>query len=395
MLLPCQKQIAIIFVFMKKNLIGGGHRLGILGGGQLGRMFIQEAISYDIQVHIMDTDESCPSYIIANSFTKGDITDYNDVIAFGEKLDVLTVEIENVNIEALYDLEKQGVTVYPQPRVLEIIKDKGLQKKFYSENNIPTASFIITEKSPNKNKIQESIPFVQKLRKGGYDGRGVTIVETVEDMDSIFEEASIIEELIAFSKELSVIVARNKSGETVVYPAVECEFNSVNLVEYLFSPADIDSDIERKAAEIAIDVINKIDMVGILAVELFLTEGGEILVNEIAPRPHNSGHHTIECNVTSQFEQHLRSVLDLPLGSTELTRYGVMINLLGNEGYNGLARYEGLNEVLKENDVHVHLYGKKMTKPFRKMGHITVASATMDKAKKIAESIKGKIKVVA
>ena len=213
-------------------------------------------------------------------------------------------------------------------------------------------------------------------------------------MDSIFEEASIIEELIAFSKERSVIVARNKSGETVVYLAVECEFNSVNLVEYLFSPADIDSDIERKAAEIAIDVINKIDMVGILAVELFLTEGGEILVNEIAPRPHNSGHHTIECNVTSQFEQHLRSVLDLPLGSTELTRYWVMINLLRNEGYNGLARYEGLNEVPKEYDVHVHLYGKKMTKPFRKMRHITVASATMDKAKKIAESIKGKIKVV-
>jgi len=379
---------------MEKDLIGGGHRLGILGGGQLGRMFIQEAISYDIQVHIMDTDETAPSYIIASSYTKGDITDYNDVMAFGEKLDVLTVEIENVNIEALYDLEKRGVTVYPQPRVLEIIKDKGLQKKFYSENNIPTAAYIATEKSPNKNDIQQRIPCVQKLRKGGYDGRGVTIIKTVEDMDSVFKEASIIEELIPFRKELSVIVARNHSGETAVYPTVECEFNSVNLVEYLFSPADIDSDIEQKAAETAIDVINKLDMVGILAVELFLTHQDGLLVNEIAPRPHNSGHHTIECNVTSQFEQHLRSVLNLPLGSTELTRYGVMINLLGNEEHNGLARYEGLNSVLKENDVHVHLYGKKITKPFRKMGHVTIASATMDKAKKIAESIKGKIKII-
>lgn len=378
---------------MRKNLIGEAHRLGILGGGQLGRMFIQEAISYNIQVHIMDKDETSPCYLIASSFKKGDITDYHDVLSFGQKLDALTVEIENVNIEALYDLEKQGVTVYPQPRVLEIIKDKGLQKKFYIENNIPTAPFITMEKGHDKSAIAARIPFVQKLRKGGYDGRGVTIIKTVEDMNTIFEEASIIEELIPFSKELSVIVARNKQGETVVYPTVECEFNEANLVAYLFSPADIESTIEQKAAEIAIDLINKLDMVGILAVELFLTQDGELLVNEIAPRPHNSGHHTIECNVTSQFEQHLRSVLNLPLGSTELTRYGVMLNLIGKEGYSGVAIYEGLNEVLNEDDVHVHLYGKKVTKPFRKMGHITVASATMDKAKKIAATVKDKIEV--
>jgi len=380
---------------MEKDLIGSSHRLGILGGGQLGRMFIQEAISYDIHVHIMENDNNAPSANIATSFTKGDITDYNDVIAFGKNMDVLTVEIENVNIEALYDLEKSGVKVYPQPHILEIIKDKGLQKAFYKENGVPTSDFELIEANADLSKLENRIPFVHKLRTGGYDGKGVEIIRSIDDLKSTFKEASIIEELIPFEKELSVIVSRNANGQTAVYPTVECEFNEANLVAYLFSPANISAEIEKKANEVAIDVINKLQLVGILAVELFLTKDGEILVNEVAPRPHNSGHHTIECNVTSQFEQHMRSVLNMPLGSTEMTRYGVMLNLIGSAGHTGKAVYKGLNALVAKPGVHIHIYGKEQTKPNRKMGHVTIAASTMPEAKEIAAEIKGQIEVVA
>lgn len=380
---------------MEKDLIGSSHRLGILGGGQLGRMFIQEAISYNIHVHIMENDLNAPCVTIATTFTKGDITNYNDVIAFGKDMDVITVEIENVNIEALYELEKAGVKVYPQPHILEIIKDKGLQKIFYEENNIPTSDFELVEANADLSLLIGKIPFVHKIRTGGYDGKGVEIIRSAEDMISTFSEASIIEKLIPFEKELSVIVSRNATGETAVYPTVECEFNEVNLVAYLFSPADITSEIEKKANDLAIEVINKLGLVGILAVELFLTKEGEILVNEVAPRPHNSGHHTIECNVTSQFEQHLRSILNLPLGSTEMTQYGVMLNLIGAEGYSGKAIYKGLHSIVTKPGVHIHIYGKEQTKPNRKMGHITIAASTMEKAKRIASEIKDQIEVVA
>ena len=364
---------------MGKTQIGKSHSLAILGGGQLGRMFIQEAISYDVQVHIMENDENAPSAKIANSFTIGDITNFDDVYAFGKDKDVITVEIENVNIEALYKLESEGVEIYPQPHVLEMIKDKGLQKEFYIQNNIPTSPFNLVDKNTTKSELINAIPFVQKLRTGGYDGKGVIVVKSENDLVNSFTNPSIREHLIPFEKELSVIVARNKNGETAVYPTVECEFNEANLVAFLFSPANITSSIETKAQNLAIEVINKIGLIGILAVEFFLTTDGNLLVNEVAPRPHNSGHHTIECNVTSQFEQHMRSVLNMPLGSTETIQNGAMINLIGENGHTGPVFYEGINEIIKEKGVHVHIYGKDQTKPNRKMGHVTIASSTIKK----------------
>ena len=379
---------------MNKSIIGSQYRLGILGGGQLGRMIIQEAINYNIDIHIMDKDENSPCASIAKSYTNGDIKNFDDVVKFGKNLNTLTVEIENVNIDALYYLEKNGVQIFPQPRVLEIIKDKGLQKQFYKENKIPTSEFELISSNTKKTILEERIPFVQKLRTGGYDGRGVELIKSKSDLQNVFLKPSIIEKIVPFVKELSVIVARNKAGQTAVYPIVECQFNKVNLVEFLFSPAQISKEIEEKATKIAVDIINTLDMVGILAVELFLCENGEILVNEIAPRPHNSGHHTIECNITSQFEQHLRSILNMPLGATEMIQCGVMINLLGSEGFNGKAIYEGLFDVTAIDGVHVHIYGKKLTKPHRKMGHITVADKSLDKAIEKAKDIKQKLRVI-
>ncbi len=378
---------------MKKNVFGKELKLGILGGGQLGRMFIQEAINYNIDVSIMENSKNAPCASIAHPFVLGDITKYEDVLSFGKNLDVLTVEIENINIEALYELEKQGVKVFPQARVLEIIKDKGVQKQFYVDRNIPTSPFFFYENG-NHSELQSKIPFVQKLRTGGYDGQGVQLIKNEKQLQELFSAPSIIEEMVPFTKELSVIVARNENGETVSYQTVECEFNNANLVEFLFSPADIDDEIEQKAQELAIRVINELEMVGILAVELFLTENGEVLVNEIAPRPHNSGHHTIECNVTSQFEQHLRSILNLPLGNTDLIQYGAMINLLGEDGFEGTAIYENFDEIMSIPGVHIHLYGKEITKPNRKMGHITVANKDLQTAKKMAKQVKKSVRII-
>lgn len=377
-----------------RSVTGNSFRLGILGGGQLGRMFIQEAANFDVQVHILDSSSNGPAGQLATSFTEGDITDYDDVFAFGKSLDLLTVEIENVNIEALYDLEKEGVKVFPQPRVLSIIKDKGTQKEFYREHNIPTSNFELLDENPNSEELEKRLPFVQKLRTGGYDGRGVQVLRTKEDLSAAFREPSIAEELIDFQKELSVIVARNERGETAVYPTVECEFNDANLVEYLFSPAEVSESIEKNAEKLAIDVINAFEMVGILAVEMFLTKSGELLVNEVAPRPHNSGHHTIECNVTSQFEQHLRSIVNWPLGSTAIEKQGVMLNVLGAPDYVGTTVYDGLEEIISIPGVYPHLYGKTTTKPNRKMGHITIASHDMNDAKQKADKVKQLIRVI-
>ncbi len=375
---------------MEKNIFGKEYRLGILGGGQLGRMFIQEAINYNIDVHIMENDENAPSANLATTFTKGEITNYEDVLAFGKNLNVLTVEIENVNIEALYELERIGVKVYPQARVLEIIKDKGVQKEFYKNNQIPSSDFFYFSKDE-----EISLPCVQKIRTGGYDGQGVKIIRSKSDLKNLFSEPSIIEELIPFEKELSVIVARNESGQTAVYQTVECQFNEANLVEFLFSPAEIAPEIEKQATDLALDVINKLEMIGILAVELFLTADGKLYVNEVAPRPHNSGHQTIECNISSQFEQHLRAILDLPLGSTDIIQNGVMINLLGETDYSGNAIYQGLEDIISIPGVHVHLYGKLTTKPNRKMGHVTVTNSSMSEAKRVAKIVKSKLKIIA
>jgi 5-(carboxyamino)imidazole ribonucleotide synthase len=371
-------------------------KLGLLGGGQLGRMMIQEAISYNIDVHVLDGDSQAPCSSIATTFTHGSITDYQTVLDFGSDKDVITVEIENVNIEALEALERQGKKVFPQPRVLKIIKDKGLQKQFYLDNNLPTAPFILVSNQKDIETNANFLPAANKLRTGGYDGKGVVLLKSENDIENGFDAPGILEKFVPFIKELAVIVARNESGETVVYPTVECEFSpKLNLVEFLFAPASISSEVDKKAQQIARDVINKLDMVGILAVELFLLENDEILINEIAPRPHNSGHHTIECNFTSQFEQHFRAVLNLPLGNTDIILPGVMINLLGEANYAGPAKYIGVYEAMQQKGVYIHLYGKTATKPHRKMGHITVVNQEIESAKKTARELINSVKVIA
>lgn len=371
-------------------------KLGILGGGQLGRMFIQEAANLDVKVYIMDGSGYSPSRELAHHFTFGSITDYEDVYYFGKGKDVLTIEIENVNVEALYQLEKEGVKVFPQPRVIELVQDKGLQKQFYIDNNIPTAPFFLIE---NRNEISSYItelPFMQKMRIGGYDGKGVTALKSEDDIINGFDAPSVLEKFIDFEKELSVIVARNEKGEVESFPLVEQEFNTeANLIEFLISPANVSSEVEEKAKAIAEQIINKLEMVGILAVELFLTKDGKVLVNEIAPRPHNSGHQTIEGNITSQYEQHLRSILNLPLGSTDIVEASVMLNLLGEKGHTGKVYYKGLEDVLKMKGVKPHIYGKAITKPFRKMGHVTIVNKSLEKAKEIAQEVKDTLKVVA
>lgn len=380
---------------MKKTWQQKDFKLGMIGGGQLGRMFIQEAINYNVGVHILDGDPNAPCANLANSFTLGNIQNYDAVFNFGKDKDLITVEIENINIEALEHLEKLGKSVFPQPSVLRIIRDKGIQKQFYIDNNIPTAPFKIISSKEELSKASSVFPAVQKMRTGGYDGKGVQILKTISDLDKAFEVPSILEELIPFKKEISVIVSRNQNGEILCYPAVECEFNpDANLVEFLFAPASISKEVERKAIDIATTIISKLEMVGILAVEFFVLEDDSLLVNEIAPRPHNSGHHTIECNYTSQFEQHLRSILNLPLGNTDIILPGVMINLLGEANYEGDAKYEGIEKCISLKGAKIHLYGKKTTKPFRKMGHLTVINENLEEAKKTARLIQETLKIV-
>lgn len=379
---------------MTKTWYGRELQIGVLGGGQLGRMLIQAANSFDIQLHMLDPDPAAPCAQIAYSFQTGSLTDYDTVMAFGQDKDLLTVEIENVNTAALRALEQQGVKVFPQPHVLELIKDKGLQKQFYIDHNIPTAPFILWD-SQQQQTIPFSLPLVHKLRTGGYDGKSVQIIQTKEELEKSFDGPAIIEACIPFVKELSVIVARNEERQTKCFPLVECQFNSeANLVEFLFSPAAVSAEIEAQAQTIAIDIIEKLDMVGLLAVELFLTDSGELLVNEIAPRPHNSGHHTIEIARCSQFEQHLRAILNLPLGDTQLHSAGAMLNLIGEKGHDGPVYYEGLEEILKIPGVHPHLYGKTQTKPFRKMGHVTISAANIAALKAKAQIVKETIKVI-
>lgn len=368
-------------------------KIGVLGGGQLGRMLIQEAIDLDIHLHMMDPDPNAPCSLIAHSFTCGSITDYESVIEFGMDKHLVTVEIENVNIEALETLEEKGVKIFPQPRVLRTIKDKGIQKQFYTDFGIPTAPFKLYENANDIKDADINYPVIQKMRTGGYDGKGVQLLKQPEDS---FDAPNLCESLIDFDKELSIIVARNENGDVQCFPSVECEFNpEANLVEYLFSPANISQEITSKANSIAKDLIQKLDMIGLLAVEFFLCKNGDLLVNEIAPRPHNSGHHTIECCNTSQYAQHLRSILNLPLGDTRLLNPGAMINILGEKGFTGPAIYEGLEKILKLPGVHPHIYGKTDTKPFRKMGHVTITGDTLIEVKNIAEKVKESINVKA
>ena len=370
-------------------------KLGILGGGQLGRMLIQETINLDVDVHVLDPDPDAPCRDIAHSFTNGSFKDHETVLAFGKGMDVLTIEIEHVNVDALEVLEAEGVKVYPQPNVIRLIQDKGAQKTFYTEHGIPTAGYRLI----GENEVADHtdfFPVFQKLRKGGYDGKGVQSLKTVADLAEAFSEPSVLEKAVDLEKELSVIVARNASGEVKTFPTVELEFNPVaNLVEFLFSPADVSDEVEKKAQEIAKVIAEKLEIVGLLAVELFLDKKGNVLVNEIAPRPHNSGHQSIEGNYTSQFMQHVRAILDISLGNTEIVKPSVMVNLLGEAGFTGEATYEGLEDVLAMKGVNVHLYGKRFTKPFRKMGHVTVIAETLSEAKSTAKKVQQTLKVKA
>lgn len=370
-------------------------KLGVLGGGQLGRMLIQSAMNYNVSVYILDPDVNAPCKEFASEFHHGSLKSYDTVYNFGKKVDVLTIEIESVNTEALEQLEKEGVKVLPQFNVIRLIQDKGLQKEFYKERGIPTAEYFLLENKEELKDFESFFPAVQKLRREGYDGRGVFKIKSSSDIEGGFNNPSVLEKLIDFEKEISVIVARNASGEVRAYPTVELDFHpEQNLVEYLFSPADISEEMEQKAQDIAKKVAEEIGIIGLLAVEMFITKDGQILVNEIAPRTHNSGHHSIEANITSQFEQHLRSVLNLPLGATDIKTNAVMVNLLGEPGHDGAAKYAGMEEVLATEGVGLHLYGKKFTRPFRKMGHITVVDKDMAEAKRKARFVKNKLKVI-
>ncbi len=370
--------------------------IGILGGGQLGRMIIQNGVNLNLNISVLDPDKNAPCKHLVKKFTQGSLTDYETVLAFGKGKDLITIEIENVNIEALKVLEKEGVKVYPQPHIIELIQDKGAQKMFYQRNNLPSPDFFLVEKKEQITKYADYFPFFQKLRKGGYDGKGVTKLVSPHHLDKAFEAPSVLERLVDFDKELAVIVARSESGEIKCFPVVECEFSpEANLVEFLFSPANIKKNVEKEAIRLATQVAEKLGIIGLLAVELFLTKDGKVLINEVAPRPHNSGHHTIEANVTSQFEQHLRAILNLPLGDTSIVKAGVMVNLLGDFGHEGVAVYQGMEDVLKFSGVYIHLYGKQLTKPFRKMGHVTIVDDDILKAKQKAKLVKSTLKVIA
>jgi 5-(carboxyamino)imidazole ribonucleotide synthase len=367
----------------------------MLGGGQLGRMFIQEAINYDVKVAILDPALDAPCASICHEFVCGSFQDYDTVLAFGGDKDILTIEIEHVNVDALEELVRAGIEVYPKPSFLRMVQDKGLQKNFYTEHGIPTAPYRLIDDAKTLQSESLSFPFVLKSRTGGYDGKGVQVIRTPEQLAQSFSGPCVVEELIDFEKELSVIIARNKQGMTRVFPLVEMEFNpKANLVEFLFSPAAVSASVVEEAHAIANKIVESSDFVGILAIELFLTRDGRILVNEMAPRPHNSGHHTIEACITSQYEQHLRAILSLPLGDTRLVEPAVMINLLGELGHDGPVQYQGLEEALSMPGVHVHLYGKSHTKPFRKMGHVTVTDRDLSQAQQRAREVMRLVKVV-
>lgn len=369
-------------------------KLGVLGGGQLGRMLIQQAISWDVNVYCLDPSKEAPCKEVSNGFTLGDFNDYDAVKAFGKDKDVLTIEIEHVNTKALHELEEEGVKVFPQAHIIDLVKDKGAQKEFYKQHGFPTSDFVLVEGKDEVERQYKEGGIVQKLRTGGYDGRGVQVLRSRESLSNAFEEPSLIEDLVDIDKELSVIVARNEKAEVTSFPVVDMEFNEeANLVEFLYAPASISKELEKEARDLAERLITELGMIGLLAVELFLDKEGNLLINEIAPRPHNSGHHTIEGNYNSQYAMHLRSILGMHLGSTETIKPSAMLNLLGEKGFEGPVYYEGLDEILEKEGVFVHLYGKSITKPFRKMGHVTVLGDDLNELREKIDEVKKGLKV--
>lgn len=371
-------------------------RLGILKGGQLGRMLIQSCMDFGIQSYVMDADDHSPCRFFATEFTVGDALNFQDVCRFGKTVDLLTLEFEHVNIDALFRLQEEGLLIYPDPRIIQLVQDKGTQKEFYRQNGFPTANFVLLNDEKEIIKYRDRFPVIQKLRVSGYDGKGVYKIKSDSDIPGALRGSCILEDYVNHTKEISVIVARNTKGEIVTYPVVEMEVQpQAHLLEFLSAPAQISESVAQKAKQIAQEIAIKLNIVGLLAVEMFVTENDDVLVNEIAPRPHNSGHHTIEANVTSQFEQHLRAIMGWPLGSTEVCFPSVMVNLIGEPGHQGPARYLGMEDVLRKPGVHVHLYGKYETSPFRKMGHITVVANNIQEAKERALWVKKTVKVVA
>ena len=370
-------------------------KLGILGGGQLGRMSLQAAIDFDLHVKVLDPDSAAPCKAIAPEFVLGSFQDYDTVYQFGQGLDVLTIEIENVNLAALKALQSEGVRVFPQPEVIEIIQDKRIQKQFYQDHNLPTAEFILTDDLSAIAQNIDFLPAFNKLGKGGYDGKGVQKLSTKADLDKAFTAPSLLEKAIDFDKEIAVIVARNQDGLMACFPTVEMVFHPVhNLVEYLFAPAQISEALHQEAKNLAESIAQKLGIVGTLAVEMFITKDQQILINEVAPRPHNSGHHTLRANDVCQFEQHLRAILNLPLGDTSAHSVAGMVNLLGEAGHEGLARYEGMTACLAQKGIHPFLYGKKITKPFRKMGHVTIIDQDLDSVKQKVAFVQKTLKVL-
>ena len=381
------------------HLFSSQHKVGILGGGQLGKMLLYTTRKFDIQTYVLDPNPEAPSKIACDAFFVGDLMDYETVFEFGKKVDTLTIEIENVNVSALRALEHEGVNVYPAADTLAIIQNKAKQKLFYSEHGLPTASFTRYTNSEElttaiENEAQ-TLPFVWKSAQFGYDGKGVKVIRTLSQVKALPNVECIAEDLVPFKKELAVTVARSPQGEIRAYPVVEMEFHpEANQVEYVLCPARISNAIEKKAERVALNTAAAFKHVGLLAVELFLTQDDNILINEVAPRPHNSGHQTIEASYTSQFEQHIRAVLNLPLGETRNKVSGVMVNLVGAEGYNGAVVYQNIEKILELEGVTPHIYGKKETRPFRKMGHVTIVHSEIDKAREIAQQVKETIKVI-
>lgn len=370
-------------------------KVGILGGGQLGRMLLQAAVNYPVETFLMENDPECPSAHLCHHFTKGNISNFDDVYNFGKGLDAITIEIESVNEEALEKLAAEGVRIYPKPATLRTIKDKVLQKQFYKANEIPTSDFLITNNLQDLNNHIDFLPAVHKVGKGGYDGKGVQIIKTKEDITKGFDAPSVLEKMVAIKKEIAVMVAVNDKGETAIYPPVDMVFDPMlNLLDHQISPADLPEKTFWKVEAIALKVVKELKSAGIFAVELFVDKNDEVFVNETAPRVHNSGHHSIEANYSSQFDMLWRILLEYPLGNTDHILPAAIVNIIGEEGYNGEACYKGLEEILQIENVFVHLYGKKETKPGRKMGHVTILSSEKQELIHQANRIKSTLKVI-
>jgi 5-(carboxyamino)imidazole ribonucleotide synthase len=381
-------------LFYLHAIIGKMLKIGILGGGQLGRMLLQAAANYPVQTYLLENDAECPAGHLCHFFTKGDIRNFDDVYHFGKLLDGITIEIESVNVEALERLESEGVKIYPRPAALRIIRDKISQKQFYKENSIPSSAFRVTSVRDDLKKFDDFFPAVHKLASGGYDGRGVQVLGG-NDLHLGFDLPAVLEKKVNIHKEISQIVAINSVGQTALYPPVEMIFNPVlNQLDYQLSPAEIPQQTTWRVEAISLKVVKDLNSPGIFAVELFIDKNGDVLVNETAPRVHNSGHHTIEANFSSQFDMLWRIMLGYPLGNPKHIMPAAIVNLIGSEGYSGEAVYEGLDEVLKMENVFLHLYGKKETRPGRKMGHATILSPEKSDLVYKAKAIKQKLRII-